>query len=77
MWPRDIAIEDSQRTDVLKIPGNRSNINAYILKLVDIVFGRGGLEQLQVKQVRDNEGYLFIRGKRAHCMIDSKNQGTN
>lgn len=77
MWPQDIAIEDSQRTDVLKIAGNRSNINAYILKLVDVVFGREGLEQLDIKQVRDNEGYLFIRGKCAPLLIDSKNRAAN
>ena len=63
MWPPSVEDEKVQRTDVLKIPGNRSNINAYILKLVDVVFGRDGLERIETKQVSSHDGYLFIKGE--------------
>ena len=63
MWPRTGGIEHGSRTDVMKMAGNRSNINAFILKLVDVVFGREGLEQIQTQHVAHSEGYAFIKGK--------------
>ena len=68
MWPPSVEWEgEGQSTDVLKIPGSRSNINAYVLKLVDIVFGREGLEKIETKQVPNSEGYLFIKGEPFQC----------
>lgn len=61
IWPPNVEDDEVQRTDVLKIPGNRSNINAYVLKLVGVCFGREGLECIETKDVSSHDGYLFIK----------------